>query len=47
MQSQFGNHCYDEEHEQYLKRKLSMASEELLEKAARYDWSRETIASMV
>lgn len=47
MQSQFRNHCYDEEHEQYLKRKLSTVSEELLEKATRYDWSRKTIASMV
>jgi hypothetical protein len=47
MDSQFGNHNYDAEHDEWLRRRISMASPELLEKAARYDWSAETIASMV
>lgn len=45
--SQFGNHCYDREHDEYLRSKLRYASKELLEKAEKYGWSPETIASMV
>ncbi len=45
--SQFGNHCYDREHDEWLRSRIRFASKELLEKAEEYDWSAETIASMV
>lgn len=47
MSSQFGNHNYDREHEAYLRSKIRQAPPELLEKAKKYGWSDETIASMV
>lgn len=45
--SQFGNHNYDPEHERYLRDAYRKASPELLEKARKYGWSPETVASMV
>lgn len=47
MNSQFGNHNYDAEHEEWLRSRIRLASPELLEEAYKYDWSPETIASMV
>lgn len=45
--SQFGNHGYDPDHSKWVRSQIAKASPELMEKAARYDWSAETIASMV
>lgn len=47
MNNQFNNHNYDRKHEAYLRHKIKQASPELLEKAKDYDWSDDTIASMV
>ena len=46
MNSQFGNHNYDREHEEYLNRAIALASPKLKRKAEDYGWSRETLASM-
>lgn len=46
MNSQFGNHNYDKEHEEYLTKAIAQASPELKKKAEEYDWSRETLAAM-
>lgn len=45
--NQYGNHAYDREHDKYIREKIRQAPKELLEKAEKYDWSLETIASMV
>lgn len=47
MSSQYGNHSYDREHDEYLREKLAKVTPELREKAEMYDWSDETLASMV
>lgn len=47
VNSQFGNHNYDRDHSRWVREQIAKADPELLERAAKYDWSAETIASMV
>lgn len=46
MNSQFGNHNYDKEYEEYLIKAIAQASPELKKKAEDYGWSRETLAAI-